>query len=80
MNGRIFNVFFSQVNTMTIFAQYVLTTALKCIKTQKPHTLAGFEPGIFYSVGGRHDHDATPPGQWYNGLLVVSSYHGKKHI
>jgi hypothetical protein len=25
------------------------------------YTLAGFEPGIFCSVGGRNDHYATPP-------------------
>jgi hypothetical protein len=25
--------------------------------------MAGFEPGIFCSVGGRDDHYATPPGQ-----------------
>jgi hypothetical protein len=29
---------------------------------KKPYTLAGFEPGIFCSVGGRDDHYATPPG------------------
>jgi hypothetical protein len=28
-----------------------------------PITLAGFEPGIFCSGGGRDDHYATPPGQ-----------------
>jgi hypothetical protein len=28
----------------------LLTTALQCIKTQNPHTLAGFEPGIFKKV------------------------------
>jgi hypothetical protein len=27
-----------------------------------PYTLAGFEPGIFCSVGGRDDHYGTPPG------------------
>jgi hypothetical protein len=26
------------------------------------YTLAGFEPGIFCSVGGRDDHYASPPG------------------
>jgi hypothetical protein len=41
-----------------------LTTALQCIKSpKKPYTLAGFEPGIFCSEGGRDDHYATPPGQ-----------------
>jgi hypothetical protein len=28
----------------------------------KPYTLAGFEPGIFCSVGGRDDHYTTAPG------------------
>jgi hypothetical protein len=28
----------------------------------KTYTLAGFEPGIFCSGGGRDDHYATPPG------------------
>jgi hypothetical protein len=30
------------------------------------YTLAGFEPWIFCSVGGRDDHYATPPGQRKN--------------
>jgi hypothetical protein len=29
--------------------------------SQKPYTLAGFEPGIYSSVGGHNDHYATPP-------------------
>jgi hypothetical protein len=29
----------------------------------KTNTLAGFEPGIFCSEGGRDDHYATPPGR-----------------
>jgi hypothetical protein len=33
-----------------------LTTALQCIKIQKPYTLARFKPGICCSVGGRNDH------------------------
>jgi hypothetical protein len=32
------------------------------INPLKPYTLAGFEPGIVCSVGGRDDHYATPPG------------------
>jgi hypothetical protein len=39
-----------------------LTTALQCKNPYKPYTLAGFEPGIFCSVGGRDDQYATPPG------------------
>jgi hypothetical protein len=34
-----------------------LTTALQCIKT---YALAGFEPGILCSGGGRDDHYAAP--------------------
>jgi hypothetical protein len=33
-----------------------------CINSYKPYTLAGFEPRIFCSVGGRDDHYDTPPG------------------
>jgi hypothetical protein len=29
---------------------------------KNPYTIAGFEPGIFCSVDGRDDHNATPPG------------------
>jgi hypothetical protein len=25
--------------------------------------MSGFEPEVFFSVGGRDDHYATPPGQ-----------------
>jgi hypothetical protein len=38
------------------------TTALQFLKTKKYYTLAGFEPGIFCSVGGPDDHYATTPG------------------
>jgi hypothetical protein len=38
-----------------------MTTALQCVNSLKPYTLAGFKPGIFCSVGGRDDHYATPP-------------------
>jgi hypothetical protein len=40
----------------------VLTIALQYLKTQKPYTLAGFEPGMFSSVGGRDDHNAPRRG------------------
>jgi hypothetical protein len=36
-----------------------LTTSLQFIKSLKPYTLAGFEPGIFCSGGGRDDRYAT---------------------
>jgi hypothetical protein len=39
---------------------YVVTTTLQCRKTLKPDTPAGFEHGIFCSVGGRGDHYETP--------------------
>jgi hypothetical protein len=32
----------------------------KKICNLKPYNLAGFEPGIFYSGGGRDDHNVTP--------------------
>jgi hypothetical protein len=39
-----------------------MTTALKCINSfEKTYTLAGFERGIFCSVGGCDDHYTTPP-------------------
>jgi hypothetical protein len=40
-------------------------------KFQKPYTLAGFEPGIFCSVGGRDDHYATP--QWAMGMKIFTA-------
>jgi hypothetical protein len=42
-----------------------LTTALQCIRTLIPYTLAGFEPGSSFSVGGRDDHYSTPPWQFW---------------
>jgi hypothetical protein len=36
---------------------------------KRPYTLAGFEPGIFCSVGGRDDHYTTPPGH-QNGFTI----------
>jgi hypothetical protein len=53
-----FEAFFSQVHTMTMHYK-CLTTALQCIKTKKPNTLAGFKPGIIRSVGGHDDHYAN---------------------
>jgi hypothetical protein len=42
---------------------------------KKPHTLAGFEPGIFCSVGGRDDHNTSPPGRlWLFGVYVYYGY------
>jgi hypothetical protein len=37
---------------------------------EKPHALAGFEPGIFCSGGGTDDHYATPPGLFVGRLLI----------
>jgi hypothetical protein len=31
-------------------------TALQCIKSLKPYTLAGFEHTVFCSIGGDDDH------------------------
>jgi hypothetical protein len=39
-----------------------MITALQCINSLKPYTLAAFKPGIFCSIGGRDDPYATPPG------------------
>jgi hypothetical protein len=40
----------------------VLTTALQSVpKTQKPYTLAGFEPGIFRSGGWSDNYYAMLP-------------------
>jgi hypothetical protein len=39
-----------------------MTTALQCVNSYKPYTLAGFELGIFCSVGGLDDHYTTPHG------------------
>jgi hypothetical protein len=47
-------------NTHNDSANKVLTTALRCIKTYKPYTLTGFEPGIFCAGGGRDGHNDTP--------------------
>jgi hypothetical protein len=38
-----------------------MTTAVQCIDSSKPYTLAGSEPGILCFVGGGDDHYATPP-------------------
>jgi hypothetical protein len=40
-------------------------------KEQKPYTLAGFEPGIFCSGGGRDSHYATPPSQKLKCVFAV---------
>jgi hypothetical protein len=49
-----------------------MTTALQCINSKKPYTLAGFKPVFFCSVGGRDGHYTTPPGQHW-----VILYFGK---
>jgi hypothetical protein len=38
---------------------------------KKPYTLAGFEPGIFCSVGERDDKYATPPWRRCQSYWVV---------
>jgi hypothetical protein len=37
-------------------------------------TLAGFEPGIFCSGGGRDDHYATPPGHQPKNVSEKDTY------
>jgi hypothetical protein len=65
LNSRITDCFFKRF----IFLKYA---QLQCILSYdsstgmhkfliKPYTLAGFEPGMLCSVGGRDDHCATPP-------------------
>jgi hypothetical protein len=39
---------------------------------QKPYTLVGFELGIFFSEGGRDDHNATPPGSSHENVFWLS--------
>jgi hypothetical protein len=51
-----------------------LTSALQYFKTYKPYTLAGFEPGIFSSGGGRDGHYATPPGQINDNVAQIRSF------
>jgi hypothetical protein len=41
---------------------YIQRTALNCIKSKKPYTLARFEPTILLSVGADDDHLTRPPG------------------
>jgi hypothetical protein len=48
-----------------------MTTSLQCINSFKPYTLAGFETGIFCSVGGRDDHYTTPPGRYRSFLKTA---------
>jgi hypothetical protein len=40
--------------------------------TKKTFTLAGFEPGIYWSGGGRDDHYATPPEHLFSLLAMKS--------
>jgi hypothetical protein len=47
---------------LNILKHYFFSAALQCKNSYNPYTLAGFEPGIFCSVGGRDDHYAAPPG------------------
>jgi hypothetical protein len=61
-----------------------MTTAVQCKNSSKPCTLAGFEPGIFCSVGRRGDHYATPPGlpPYYilEHLILFFQDHGDKIV
>jgi hypothetical protein len=41
----IWNIYFYQVNTLTMHINY-LATALQCVKILIPYALSGFEPGI----------------------------------
>jgi hypothetical protein len=59
-NGLFKNLFLSSTHNDNAYS--VMTTALQCINSLKPFTLAGFEPGIFCSLGGCDDYYTTPPG------------------
>jgi hypothetical protein len=65
------HLFFSK--THNVNAYLVLTTALQCVKTQKPYTLAGFEPGMFCSVGIPDDYYDTPPAAFNEDLLFIKT-------
>jgi hypothetical protein len=58
---RKLSIYFSQVRTMTMHIKFG-PQHCNVFKTQNPHILVGFEPGILCSVGGRDDHYATPSG------------------
>jgi hypothetical protein len=46
-----------------------------CIKAWKPYNLAGFEPGIFCSVGERDDFYDMPAGRFYKTFRI--NFHSK---
>jgi hypothetical protein len=56
------HLFFSNTHTMTMNFKF-RQQHCNVLRPKQPYTLAGFEPGIFCSGGGRDDHYATPPGQ-----------------
>jgi hypothetical protein len=56
------HLFFSSTHNDTQCALSHDTSTSMYIISLKSHTMAGFEPGIFFSVGGRDGHYATPPG------------------
>jgi hypothetical protein len=59
MGGKGHSFFFSSTLNDNAYLCYCNSTVM--YKFLKPYTLAGFEPGIFGSVGGRDDHYATQP-------------------
>jgi hypothetical protein len=60
-----------QIHTITMHIKFCQQHCI-VYKTLKPYTLAGFEPGLFCSVGGRDGHYATSPGQIYKGFFGTS--------
>jgi hypothetical protein len=58
----LFNVqclYFSLKITQTMYIKSIFTPAVLFF-SNKPYTLAGLEPGIICSAGGRDDHYTTP--------------------
>jgi hypothetical protein len=69
------SIYFSQVHNGPCIFTLVMTTDCKSINYfKKPYILAGFEPGIFCSIGGRDHHYATPQG--HPAFLFSKLIHG----
>jgi hypothetical protein len=67
-------IYFYQIHTITMHIKF-WKQHCNLFKTLKPYTLAGFEPGIFCSVGGRDDHYATPPGLYRKVCIQLTYLH-----
>jgi hypothetical protein len=65
-----FNIYFTQIHTITMQIE-LQWTALQCITSYTPYTLARFEPTTFCSVGVDDDHYIMPPGNLKRHLNVA---------